>query len=97
MTTPLPSLFARPDTFFGVCQGMGEDLGIHPNLFRVSFGMAFFFAPLATLATYFLLGLVVAATRFAFPVPSRAEPTAAPGAVAPAAAVRDQEELQLAA
>ena len=67
MTTTQPSLFTRPDTFFGVCQGIGEDLGIHPNLFRVSFGMAFFFAPLATLATYFALGLVVAATRFAFP------------------------------
>ena len=68
MTTARPTLFTRPDTFFGVCQGIGEDLGIHPNLFRVSFGMAFFFAPLATLATYFALGLVVAATRIAFPV-----------------------------
>lgn len=94
MTNPQPSLFARPDTFFGVCQGMGEDLGIHPNLFRVTFGMAFFFAPLATLATYFLLGLVVAATRFAFPVSTYLEPAAA---AADQAAINDKEELKLAA
>ncbi len=98
MTTPQASLFTRPDTFFGVCQGIGEDVGIHANLFRVAFGMAFFFAPLATLATYFALGLVVLATRTAFPVPSSAAPTAAVAAlVAPAAAIEDQGELQLAA
>jgi len=97
MTNPQPSLFARPDTFFGVCQGIGEDLGIHPNLFRVAFGMAFFFVPLATLATYFSLGLVVAATRYAFPVPSFAEPTAAPAPLHPAAAIDEEQKLQLAA
>ncbi|MCY7398772.1 MAG: PspC domain-containing protein [Sphingomonas bacterium] len=95
MTSPQPSLFARPDTFFGVCQGMGEDLRIHPNLFRVAFGMAFFFVPLATLAIYFLLGLVVAATRYAFPVPSFADPAAA--AVKPATALDDHDDLKLAA
>ena len=92
MTNPQPSLFARPDTFFGVCQGMGEDLGIHPNLFRVAFGMAFFFVPLATVATYFLLGLVVAATRFAFPVATYIAP-----ATAVDSAAIDDEELKLAA
>lgn len=99
MTTARPTLFTRPDTFFGVCQGIGEDLRIHPNLFRVSFGMAFFFAPLVTLATYFALGLVVAATRFAFPAPhAAADDVAAPEAVADAAAtIEEQRELPLAA
>ena len=92
MTTQ--SLFARPDTFFGVCQGIGDDLGIHPNLFRIAFGMAFFFAPLATLATYFLLGLVVAATRYAFPVATLALPTAA---VVEPTTIEDDENLRLAA
>ena len=92
MTTQ--SLFARPDTFFGVCQGIGDDLGIHPNLFRIAFGMAFFFAPLATLATYFLLGLVVAATRFAFPVPTLAPPTAA---LVEPILIQNDEEFRLAA
>lgn len=97
MTTQ-PSLFTRPDTFFGVCQGLSEDLGIHANLFRVAFGMAFFFVPLATLATYFALGLVVLATRTAFPVPTFAAPTAAVAAlVGPAAVIEDQGELHLAA
>ena len=97
MTTTQPSLFTRPDTFFGVCQGIGEDLGIHPNLFRVSFGMAFFFAPLATLATYFALGLVVAATRFAFPAANAAAATSEPVAVQAAVTVEEQQELPLAA
>lgn len=91
MTQPKPSLFARPDTFFGVCQGMGDDLGIHPNLFRVSFGFAFFFLPLATLATYFGLGLVVLATRTLFPVPTYE----APAAVAPV--IEEDAEYRLAA
>lgn len=99
MTTTQPSLFTRPDTFFGVCQGIGEDLGIHPNLFRVSFGMAFFFAPLVTLATYFALGLVVAATRFAFPVAVAVADVATiePVAVDAVVAVEEQRELPLAA
>ena len=96
MTNPQPSLFARPDTFFGVCQGMGEDLGIHPNLFRIAFGMAFFFGPLATVVIYCSLGLVVAAARSAFPVPTRAEPTAA-DVVKPDTAIDDEKELELAA
>lgn len=97
MTPAKPTLFTRPDTFFGVCQGIGEDLGIHPNLFRVTFGAAFFFAPLVTLATYFALGLVVAATRFALPVPT---PVAAPDAGlvdAAAGTVEAQHDLPLAA
>jgi len=98
MTNPQASLFTRPDTFFGVCQGLSEDVGIHANLFRVAFGMAFFFAPLATLATYFALGLVVLAIRTALPVPTLAAPTADVAAlVVSAAVIEDQGELQLAA
>ena len=82
MTTPQPSLFTRPDTFFGVCQGVGDDVGIHPNLLRVAFGMAFFFLPVATVAVYVGLGLVVLATRTLYPVPT----PVAPAAVEPAMA-----------
>lgn len=99
MTNAQPSLFARPDTFFGVCEGLGDNLGIHPNLFRVAFGMAFFFAPLATLATYFLLGLVVAATHYALPIPAAAPLAAA--TVEPIGLVTateaDEEKVALAA
>ena len=87
MTTTQHSLLTRPDTFFGVCEGLGENLRIHPNLFRIAFGMAIFFAPLATIATYFLLGLVVAATHYALPIPHAALPVADVAAtIAPAAA-----------
>ena len=32
-----PSLFRRPDTFFGVCEALGEDFGFNPIFLRVTF------------------------------------------------------------
>ena len=96
MTNSQHSLLTRPDTFFGVCQGIGDNLGIHPNLFRVAFGMAVFFAPLATVATYFLLGLVVAGTHYLFPLPLP-EAEAPAEAAAVAAGQTDEETFKLAA
>ena len=61
--------------------------------------MAFFFAPLATLATYFALGLVVArdALRFPRPPQRRRRRLAAPAAVVDAGvAIEEQRELPLA-
>jgi phage shock protein C len=64
-----PSLLAREDTFFGVCQGLGEDLGIHSNILRLGFGLALFFNPAATLVAYAAAGVVVALSRLIFPSP----------------------------
>ena len=75
MTRPQSSLLARHDTFLGVCQGVGENLHIHPNVLRVAFGVAFFFAPLAAAVTYLVLGLTVAATHYALPIDSAAPPS----------------------
>lgn len=58
-----PSLPARDDTFFGVCQAIGEDFGFHPNWLRVGFALALFFTPLGALAAYVGAGLLVAASR----------------------------------
>jgi phage shock protein PspC (stress-responsive transcriptional regulator) len=52
----------------GVCEGIGEDLGFNPVYLRVAFAAGIFFAPLAVIGAYFALGVVVAASRWAFPV-----------------------------
>ena len=64
---PVASLPWRNDTLLGVCEGLGRDLGIHPNLLRIAFACTFYFSPFAVIATYLTLGLIVAASRWAFP------------------------------
>ena len=61
------NLFTRDDTFFGVCQGLGEDTGIPPSLLRVGVAFALFWNPLAAIGAYVVLGLVVALSRLLFP------------------------------
>jgi phage shock protein PspC (stress-responsive transcriptional regulator) len=76
------NLFTRDDTFFGVCQGLGEDTGIHPNLLRVGIAFTLFWSPLAAVGTYVALGLAVALSRILFPVLRKGEVTAAAAAAA---------------
>jgi len=77
MQTAQPSLFARGDTFLGVCQGIGEDFGFNPDFLRIAFAFAVFLNPPMALAAYLALGLLVAATRWVFPVAKvEAEPAA---------------------
>ena len=71
MDTANQNLFTRDDTFFGICQGLGEDLGINPDLFRVAMIPALFFFPVQTLAAYFGAGVVVLLTRLIFSVRGR--------------------------
>lgn len=62
-----PNLFRRRDTFFGICQGIGEDLGFNPLWLRLAFVLPLFFFPVQTVLGYFGLGLVVLASRLVFP------------------------------
>ena len=62
--TPLP---LRNDTILGVCEAIGEDFGFNPLWLRLAFVATIFFAPVAGLAAYLGLGLVVAATRYFAP------------------------------
>ena len=39
MTDREPNLLRRDDTFFGVCQAIGEDFGFHPIFLRIAFGL----------------------------------------------------------
>lgn len=89
------NLFNRDDTFFGVCQGLGEDLGISGNWFRLAFALGLFFSPIGTLAAYAVAGVFVFAIRWLVPTRyATAAKAEAPAVIeAPAAA----EPLPLAA
>jgi phage shock protein C len=67
MQTAKANLFTRDDTFFGVCQGLGEDLGIRPDLIRLSLVVPLFFFPVQTLVAYLAAGVLVLALRFLLP------------------------------
>ena len=64
-----PSIFARDHTFFGVCEGLGEDLGFNPLYLRVALTVPLFFYPAQTLGAYAAAGVVVLLSRLLFPNP----------------------------
>ena len=90
---PRQSLIARPHTVLGVCEGIGEDLGFNPVWLRIAFASGIFFAPVFVVGTYLALGLVVAASRWAFPVVAAATPVAA----APLIEQQPEQEYRIAA
>lgn len=65
------SLIRRDDTFLGVCQAIGEDFGFNPVFLRIAFALPLIFAPVAVLAAYFGLGVVVLVSRILAPRPKR--------------------------
>ncbi|MDQ3246194.1 MAG: PspC domain-containing protein [Pseudomonadota bacterium] len=94
-----PALPLRSHTVLGVCEGLGEDIGIPPLLLRIAFAGAIFWNPAAAAGAYLGLGLIVLAARLLFPAPRR--PIAAHATVAAPSdtrqTVEEQQELQLAA
>jgi phage shock protein C len=99
-----PSLLARDDTFFGVCAGLGEDLGFNPNWLRVGFAVLLYFNPLASVAVYVGLGLIVAFSRLVvreprIPIVEAEAETGEPGQAEAQAesAETETEELPIAA
>jgi len=92
-----PNLLTRDDTFFGVCQGLGEDLGISPNWFRLAFSLAVFFSPLGAVLGYAAAGVLVFASRLLIPDRRAAAKVQAAAAAAPRAGQNDSEELAVAA
>jgi phage shock protein PspC (stress-responsive transcriptional regulator) len=93
------NLFTRDDTFFGVCQGLGEDLGINPNWLRAALPVLAFFYPIPAIAGYAAAGVLVLGTRLLFPNPRVAVTEEAEvAAAAPAtAATAEPEPMPLAA
>ena len=102
MQSARPNLLTRDDTFLGVCEGLGEDLGIHSNYLRLAFAGLLFWNPVAAVGGYFAVGLIVALTRLLFPVPAPAVASdqpheLAPGPTATAEEPAEQEPMPLAA
>ena len=88
--TPLP---LRNDTILGVCEAIGEDFGFNPLWLRLAIIAPLFWQPALTIAVYFGLGVVVAASRYFFPRPVAADAVQAPQAEA----VSTEEQFQIAA
>lgn len=61
------NLVLRNDTILGVCEALGQDFGIHPNWLRLAFCAPIYWNAGLVLGVYLGLGVLVAATRFAFP------------------------------
>jgi len=98
MANETSNLFNRRDTFFGICEAVGQDFGFNPLWLRLAFVAPLFFFPVQTFIGYFALGGVVLASRLIFPAKSVA--TAAPvltAVEAPAQRSEKTEELALAA
>jgi phage shock protein C len=79
------AVFWRHDTFLGVCEALGQDFGFNPNWLRVAFALGLLPSPMITLSLYLGLGILVAASRFAFPTRRNAAVEAGQAAPAPAA------------
>jgi len=80
-----PSLFARHDTFFGVCEAIGQDFGFHSNYVRLAVGLGLLLSPLATVAAYIGAGVLVAISRWIYPI-------RAAGAEAPTALLEEARQ-----
>jgi phage shock protein PspC (stress-responsive transcriptional regulator) len=84
---------ARNDTMLGVCQSLGEDFGFHPNILRVAFGVGLIVAPVAVIAAYAAMAVIVALNHWIFPRPWPVEADAGPVAET-AAADREAEMVE---
>lgn len=96
-----PALPLRGDTLLGVCEAIGQDLNFNPTWLRVAFAGLFLWNPEVVVAGYLGLGIVVALTRWIFPVTrkpaSKAERKPEPANQAAVDGVKAEEKELLAA
>lgn len=92
MTAPATtSLFFRNDTLLGVCEAVGQDFGFNPNWLRIAFCAPIYWSPALVLGAYLALGVLVAATRYAFPDRTVDVHSSAPAVEAVAAKIEERE------
>ncbi len=94
MTAQTTNIMLRNDTILGVCEAIGTDFGINPNWLRVAFCAPVVWNPVVSIGAYLGLGLVVAATRYAFPDRKAEIGRPAPAAVIAAKPAAASEERQ---
>ena len=98
MENKTTNLFRRHDTFFGICEAVGQDFGFNPLWLRLAFIAPLFFFPVQTFSAYFALGVIVLASRLLFPSKAAAAATPALTTAEPTAATATKtEEFALAA
>jgi phage shock protein PspC (stress-responsive transcriptional regulator) len=99
MKTYQPYVLNRPDTFFGVCEALGEDFRFNANILRVALAVPLIWYPTIVLSVYGALALLVVISRLLFPNPRPAAAAASePAPVqAPAAEPEALPELAIAA
>lgn len=88
---PEPALPFRSDTILGVCEAIGQDLGIRPLYLRLVFAGLFYFNPLMVIGSYLALGAGVALARWLYPAPTQAVVLPIADQAAPAADNEDSE------
>ena len=91
-----PTVLDREDTFFGVCEAIGEDFRFNAQYLRVGFALLLFFSPVAAIGGYAAAGAVVALSRWAAPNPRLPQNADEPEPVH-TAGQEQQAELALAA
>jgi phage shock protein PspC (stress-responsive transcriptional regulator) len=91
------NLFTRDDTIFGVCQGLGDDLGFNANWLRVAFAVLLYLNPTGAIAGYLGLGVIVLATRLIVREPRRAAPAVEAQPAAAPVAANEAEAMAVAA
>ena len=99
ITAAKPPIHRRAEPIFGVCEALGDDFGINPNWLRAAAFPLLLWQPLATVAGYAALALVVLASRLIFPDvrESIAGPAALPVANPPQPAIEQEQRELLAA
>ena len=94
----MANLLTRDDTFFGVCQALGDDFGFNPLYLRVALGVSLLLNPILVLGGYAIAGIAVAVSRLIVPEPRAAVALpAADAALAPAEGNDNAEPELLAA
>ena len=91
------NLILRNDTILGVCEALGQDFGFNPNWLRIAFCAPIYWNPALVVGVYLSLGLLVAASRFAFPDRYADVPKAAPAPAVETSADGFTEERELVA
>jgi phage shock protein C len=74
---PMSNLLTRDDTFFGVCQALGEDFGFSPNYLRIGLALGIFWSPMLMIGLYAGAAMVVLLSRLLIPEPRPATVAAA--------------------
>jgi hypothetical protein len=80
-----------------VCEALGEDLRINPNLLRVALAPLLFWNPVGTIVGYFAMGLFLLALRLLQPDVTAPASTVAVETAADNVAEQAQPDMPLAA